>query len=345
MLGIDRRTLQIAWTLFLFTLILLLVYQIARTLIVFALALFLAHLLSPLVDLVERFFLFRINRTLSLAIVYIVFIGAFVAVAVLLGSKIVEQAAALAGRLPGTVQSNPLDRIPLPSWLEPERTALSQFVTQQLEQLGASILPSLSQAGRGLVTGINGLLIGVLIPILSFLFLLHGHQLRLAILEFFSDSNRPLIDSILIDLHVLLSQYVRALILLSLATFVSFSIALSLLGAPYAVLLAGLAAALEVIPVIGPLVAAIAIVALAWLTGYPHLLVLLIFLALYRIVQDYLLNPYLMSAGVEVPPLLVLFGLLAGEQLAGIPGMFFSVPVIAAIRVVFERMKKSQYVV
>jgi len=118
-----------------------------------------------------------------------------------------------------------------------------------------------------------------------------------------------------------------------------------LLGAPYAGLLAGLAAALEVIPVIGPLVAAIAIVALAWLTGYPHLLVLLIFLALYRIVQDYLLNPYLMSAGVEVPPLLVLFGLLAGEQLAGIPGMFFSVPVIAAIRVVFERMKKSQYVV
>jgi predicted PurR-regulated permease PerM len=99
-----------------------------------------------------------------------------------------------------------------------------------------------------------------------------------------------------------------------------------------------------VIPVIGPLVAAITIVAIAWLSGYSHLLVLLIFLALYRIVQDYLLNPYLMSAGVEVPPLLVLFGLLAGEQLGGIPGMFFSVPIIAAVRVVFERMRRSQYV-
>src|SRR5262252_5955971 len=114
MLGIDRRTLQIAWTLFLFTLILLLVYEIARTLIVFALALFLAHLLSPLVNLVERFFPGRIHRTLSLAIVYIVFIGAFVALGILLGSKIVEQAAALARRLPETVQYNPLERIALP---------------------------------------------------------------------------------------------------------------------------------------------------------------------------------------------------------------------------------------
>ena len=345
MLGIDRRALQIAWTLFLFALILLLVYHIARTLIVFALALFLAHLLSPLVDLVERFFPVRINRTLSMAIVYIAFVGAVVALAVLLGSKIVEQAAALAGRLPATVQSNPLDRIALPSWLEPQRNALTEFLNQQLRQLGANILPSLSIAGREVLTGINGVLIGVLIPILSFLFLLNGRRLRLSILDLFSESKRPLVDAIINDLHVLLSQYVRALILLALATFTSFSIALSLLGAPYAVLLAGLAGLLEVIPVLGPLTAAIAILVIAWLSGYSHLLVLLVFLALYRIVQDYLLNPYLMSAGVEVPPLLVLFGLLAGEQLAGIPGMFFSVPVIAAIRVVFERMKKSQYVV
>ena len=344
MLGIDRRALQIAWTLFLFALILLLVYHIARTLIVFALALFLAHLLSPLVDLVERFFPVRINRTLSLAIVYIAFVGAVVALAILLGSKIVEQAAALAGKLPAAVQSNPLERIALPSWLEPERDALTEFLDQQIRQLGANILPSLSLAGREVLTGINGALIGVLIPILSFLFLLNGRRLRLSILDLFSESKRPLIDGILIDLHLLLSQYVRALILLALATFTSFSLGLSLLGVPYAVLLAGLAGLLEVIPVLGPLTAALAILAIAWLRGYSHLLVLLVFLGLYRMVQDYLLNPYLMSAGVEVPPLLVLFGLLAGEQLAGIPGMFFSVPVIAAIRVVFERMKKSQYV-
>ena len=43
-----------------------------------------------------------------------------------------------------------------------------------------------------------------------------------------------------------------------------------------------------------------------------------------------MLNPYLMSDGVEVPPLLVLFGLLAGEELGGVVGIFLSVPALAA---------------
>ena len=49
-----------------------------------------------------------------------------------------------------------------------------------------------------------------------------------------------------------------------------------------------------------------------------------------------------MSAGVEVHPLLVLFGVLAGEQIAGISGMFFSVPVMAALRILVVRMRRSK---
>jgi predicted PurR-regulated permease PerM len=49
-----------------------------------------------------------------------------------------------------------------------------------------------------------------------------------------------------------------------------------------------------------------------------------------------------MSSGVEVHPLLVLFGVLAGEQVAGIPGMFFSVPVIATLRVIYVQARKAR---
>jgi predicted PurR-regulated permease PerM len=79
-------------------------------------------------------------------------------------------------------------------------------------------------------------------------------------------------------------------------------------------------------------------------TGYGHLLWIVIFLVIYRIFQDYVLSPYLMSAGVEVDPLLVLFGVLAGEQIAGVPGMFFSVPVIAALRVFYVRLRRQRRV-
>jgi predicted PurR-regulated permease PerM len=67
-----------------------------------------------------------------------------------------------------------------------------------------------------------------------------------------------------------------------------------------------------------------------------------IFLVVYRIFQDYVLSPYLMSSGVEIHPMLVLFGVLAGEQLAGIPGMFFSVPIMAALRVIYVRLRKGR---
>jgi predicted PurR-regulated permease PerM len=345
MLGIDSRTLKIAWTLFLSALTLILLYQIRSIIIVFVLALFLAHLLAPLADLVVRLFAGRIHRTASLAIAYVIFIGVIVSVGILIGSTIVQQASTLASRIPQTIRSNPLEKIPLPSWLEGERDTVNQFVNSSLQQLGASIIPNLSQAARDILSGISGLLFVILIPILSFLFLKNGRDLRLTFLSFFSDSSRPLVDSILDDLHLMLLQYIRALVFLSLTTFCAYSSFLWLARASYPVLLAAFAATFEFIPVLGPLIGAITVVLVSWISGYGHLIVVVLFLAGYRVFQDYVLSPYLMSAGVEVPPLLVLFGLLAGERLAGIPGMFFSVPVIAALRAVLSRMRKSAYVV
>jgi predicted PurR-regulated permease PerM len=68
----------------------------------------------------------------------------------------------------------------------------------------------------------------------------------------------------------------------------------------------------------------------------------LIFLAVYRVFQDYVLSPLLMRAGTEVHPLLVLFGVFAGSELAGIPGAFLSVPVLALIRIVYRRIQQQR---
>jgi predicted PurR-regulated permease PerM len=76
--------------------------------------------------------------------------------------------------------------------------------------------------------------------------------------------------------------------------------------------------------------------------GYPHMLILVIFLGIYRLFQDYVLNPYVMSAGVELHPLVVLFGVLVGAELAGVPGMFFSVPAMAVLRVVVSRLRRRK---
>ena len=111
---------------------------------------------------------------------------------------------------------------------------------------------------------------------------------------------------------------------------------------PYAVLLAGCAAIFDFIPVVGPLASGVLVITVTGVTGYTHLLWYIIFWIVFRLFQDYVLGPYLMGSGTELNPMLVLFGVLAGEQVAGVAGMFFSVPVIAALRVIFVRLQRSR---
>jgi len=342
MLEIDGRVLRAVWTAFVFLLVIVLIYLTRSVLVIFTLAIFLAHLIAPLVDRIDRLTPRRVPRTAVLAIVYLAIIGIALAVLIPVGAKIGEQASALASRLPEALKEDPLSRFPLPAWLETWRPRVTEFLDEQTTGLGDKILPLIGRLGPGILSGLGSLAALVLIPILSFFFLKDGILMRDAIIDCFQPRRQSLAEEILADLHLLVAQYIRALVLLAMATFVSYSIVLSALGVPYAVLLASVAGVLELIPFVGPLTAAIVTLLVAGLSGYAHMLWIVIFLGIYRLFQDYVLSPYLLSSGVELHPLLVLFGVLAGEQVAGIPGMFFSVPVIAALRIVIVRMRRRK---
>jgi predicted PurR-regulated permease PerM len=343
MLGIDRRVLQTTWTVFLFLFALAAIYEIRTTLVLFALALFLANLLSPVVERVHWLIPPSGSRGPAAAVVYVVLIGILVALAIPIGSKIAEEAASLANRLPTEIQQDPLSQVHLPAWLEPQRPRLAQIARDRIEQIGLDVVPMLSNASEHILSGVGSVLKLILIPILSFYILKDGLNIRRALASSLEEEPRKLVDGILVDLHLLLARYIRALLLLGVATFVLYLAFLSAVGVPYALLLAGVSAALEIIPVVGPLAGASVILLVAALNGYPHLLWVFLFLCFYRIFQDYVLNPFLMSAGVEVHPVLVLLGVLVGEQLGGVPGMFFSVPLIAALRVILARVRKHHH--
>lgn len=340
MLWIDQRALRIAWTVFLFALVLLTIYKIESTLVIFLLAIFLAHLLAPVVERVHLWIPPLGSRAPAILLVYMVVIALLTALAIPIGSKIGEEAAALAKRLPRSISAEPLANVPLPHWLESSRDDLDQVIRDRLQELSQNAIPIFTSASEHVVVGLGTVFRIMLIPILGYFFLKDGIKMRRMLVHSVPPGSRDLLAGILMDLHVLLLSYIRALVTLAIATFVSYSSVLAIMGVPYPVLLAGIAALLEVIPVIGPFTGAAIILLVALFSGYSHLVWLLLFLILYRIFQDYVLSPLVMSAGVALHPLLVLLGVLAGEQLGGIPGMFFSVPVIAALRAIFSRLRE-----
>lgn len=339
MLGIDRRAFRIAWTVCLFGLLLLIAYKIRETLMVFAAAIFLAYMLAPVVSLLERFVQKR--RTLALGLVYILLIGALVGLGFALIPRLASEATSLATRLPALLASGRLATLPLPAWAEPAREQVMEALRREAANLQSSVVPFIQRLSTEIVSGVGYLLPVILVPILTFFFLKDAREIRSTLLSAFDGERRTTAELILNDIHVVLRNYMRTLIILAAASFAAWAIFLSAMSEPYELLLAGTAGALEFLPVVGPAAALVIIMIVCGVAGTGGLLWILCFFALYRVFQDYVLNPYLMSSGVELHPLLVLFGVLAGEKIGGIPGMFFSVPVLAIGKVVLLHLRTA----
>jgi predicted PurR-regulated permease PerM len=329
---------------------LVLVYQLRATLFLFILAILFAYLLSPAVDLLNRALPGR-ARTLALAVVYVFFVGFVVLVVTQVGSRVVEEAHSLAGKFPDMLGSWLQQTSKTPSTLQEQilfniRSGLTQRINQ--------IIGAIPNAGLKFLSVASNIIYVVIVPILAFFFLKDGALIRTHILELVSTSRftHAFADNLIADIHDLLAKYMRALVILSLNTGVCYATFFSILGVPYGVLLAVLAMMLEFIPMIGPLVAASSILLVTAVAGAhlvgghvvagSHLLAILIFLIIFRLFQDYVLSPQVMGQGVELHPLLILFGVFAGGELAGIAGSFLSVPVLALIRILYLRMRRQR---
>jgi predicted PurR-regulated permease PerM len=262
-------------------------------------------------------------------------------IAINLGGRVVEQAQSLAQRFPKM----------LADWEKastgpPAINSLKDQIINDLRTFLATrsgdLLATISRAGFRALSVATDLIYIVVIPILSFFFLKDGPLLRKHILELVDEGpRRALLEDLMEDVHLLLAHFMRALVLLSLASFAVYSIAFSIMGLSYPVLLGTLGGMLEFIPMLGPLLAGGIITIVSLVSGAPVLIVI-IFLLAYRVFQDYILSPHLMRQGVELHPLLVIFGAFAGAELAGIPGTFLSVPAIALARVIYVRIRKAR---
>ena len=344
MLGIDLRAARAAWTVFLLVLFIATAYAAREVLAVFMVALLFGYLLSPLVGLVARFTPQRISFTFALAIVYLLLVCVILALAFTIGSRLVDEANSLAAQLPNLLNNRQaIEQLPLPALLEPVRARIVQALQDELSSGGTDILPYVKTLGGHLISGAKYIVYIVLIPILAFFFLKDGRGIQQEIVNSLVDENqRPVVESILADIDLLLGEYIRALVLLSISSFIANVLFLAITGAPYAVLLAALSALGEFLPVVGPAGAGILVLLVSALAGYSHLVWFVFFWIAFRMFQDYVLSPYIMGRGVKLNPVLVLFGVLAGERIAGVVGMFFSVPVIATLRVLFVRLRRAR---
>ncbi len=335
---IDTRTSRVLFTALLFALALGFLYVARRTLIAFLFAIFFAYLMEPVVSGVEKWVR---GRGRAIAVIYILLVIVLVIFFSFVGPHIAREAQRLGASLPELLDKVSSGAIAVQLGTEHGWSAATINQVQKFLFNHRAELSSMAQrVGLRVAEVAKEAWLLILVPILAAFFLKDGRAFGQVMLSLVTARpQREFLEGVLGDLNQMLAHFIRAqltLAALSLLAYISF---LGLMRVPYALVLGTAGGILEFIPVVGPLVAAFLIMGVALLMSYSHWLGVLIFLGAWRLVQDYAVSPRVMGKSMELHPLAAIFGVLAGGEMAGVLGIYLSIPVMASLRIVFRRWR------
>jgi predicted PurR-regulated permease PerM len=333
----DGRTARVLITVLLFALGLGFLYVARTTLMAFLFAIFFAYLMSPVVSHLEKVLH---GRARAIAVIYLLLLGLVVLFFVSMGPRIGHEGARLVKSLPaiGQLSSGQIaeELGQQHGWNGKAVDMLRDYLASHSDEIS-----NLAQdVGLHVAQVAKQAWLLIVVPLLSIFFLEDGRAFSEILLDLVqSRLQREMLQGVLSDLNQMLAHFIRAQLTLAALTFAMYSGGLGVMRMPYALVLGTVGGLLEFIPVLGPLVAAVTIVGVAVLTGYKHWLVLIVFLGVWRLIQDYVSSTRIMGHSMELHPLAAIFGVMAGGEVAGILGIFLSIPVMASLRIVFRRWR------
>jgi predicted PurR-regulated permease PerM len=344
----KRVIIRVIIIFLLFAAMLWVLYRLKGVLLLVVLAVFFAYLIAPLVELVRRPFHARgrertIPRGAAIGIVYLVLFSAlFLALWILL-PRLSKQIKAFSDAST-QFQTTAAGRVKLIN----DFCRRNEIPENACDAINGAMMRGVEGAKNYIATDLPNLIVGIisyipwliLIPILSFFLLNDADDFRRSALQMLPRGRwRWRGDEFFQDVNSTLAAYIRAQLTACLLIGTICTLGFIALGVPFPLVIGVIAGFLEFIPLVGPLVVAIIAVLVTSFSpdtsSYSGLWVLL-FLGTLRIVHDYSIYPRLVGQGVHLHPLAVILAILAGNELAGIAGIFLSIPLIAVATVSYR---------
>jgi predicted PurR-regulated permease PerM len=333
----DPKTARILCTALIFALGLAFLHAAHETLTLFLFAILFAYFLDPLVSWLEKPLRGRIQ---AIGAVYLILVALLVGLGFLVGPKIAAEGTSLATSLPSLLDQAGSGALVSQvgqkhGWSEARQAQIQNFLISHKDV----ILRYGRAIGQKLAEPAQHVWWLVLIPILSIFFLKDGQSIGENLVALgHNPETKTTLRGIVGDVNVMLGSYIRAQLTLASLTLVAYTVVLSILHLRYALILGPLAGIFEFVPVVGPAVAAIIVFVIAVLTSYPHLIWLVLFLGIWRLLQDYVSAPHIMGQSLEISPLVQILAVLSGGEIAGVVGALISVPAVATLRILWKRL-------
>jgi predicted PurR-regulated permease PerM len=215
-----------------------------------------------------------------------------------------------------------------------EQQEALQSASEDMKTTGPGML------GTTFITAASVIILVFLLPIYTFLILYYRELIRKFFIGIFPDRHRVSVEEVLSESRVIIQSYMVGL-LIEMAIVAALNAAgFLMIGIQYAIFLAVLAAILNMIPYVGMLVAGgiCMLITLSNTNNISDVIWVGVALTVVQFIDNNILMPYVVSSKVKINALVSIIGVLVGGALAGVSGMFLSIPGIAIMKAVFDRV-------
>ncbi|NRS90561.1 putative PurR-regulated permease PerM [Flavobacterium sp. 7E] len=183
-----------------------------------------------------------------------------------------------------------------------------------------------------------------LIPIYTFLILLYRTHFILFFAKLVKKQHHPKLKEILSQVKSAINNYIVGLIIETIVVSVLTGLGLYIIGVKYFILLGIITGILNLIPYVGILIAGLVTV-LSSLTATPDISIMLGILIINIVVQiidNNILVPMIINTKVEINAFVSIIGIIIGGGIAGISGMFLAIPLLAILKIIFDRIESLE---
>jgi predicted PurR-regulated permease PerM len=318
-------------------------WEVREVLLLLYISALLAIGFSPVVRIIERQKVIpigtrRLPRWLAILILYLIFVGVIVSIFLTIVPPLVRQARDLATALPGMIDRG--QEFLIKHGMLDHRLTLKEAVTQAPLPDAGGYVDTVFSAITSILGGLFGFFT---ILILTFYLLVDSDNLLGGFLQLFPRDRRTRIAAACREVTVKVSAWLMGQMILATVIGVTAAIGLWLLGIPYFYVLALIAGIGEMIPMVGPLLAALPSIAVAFTVSPTAALWVTLYYIGQQQLENHVLVPKIMERQVGVTAVTVIVALMIGGSLLGIMGAILAVPTAAILQVVIqEALQQSE---
>jgi predicted PurR-regulated permease PerM len=214
-------------------------------------------------------------------------------------------------------------------------------IAKQVELINEALNSSKGLVGQTLGTALTTLLLVFILPVYIFLLLFYKTLILNFLYESFAEKNSAQVADVLQQTKSAIQSYMIGLLIEALIVATLNSTALLILGVKYAILIGVIGALLNMLPYIGGIIAIALPVLMATVTkdGYSTQLGIIIAYIIIQFIDNNFLVPKIVSSKVQINALVSILIVLLGGALWGVAGMFLSIPFVAIVKIICDRVE------